>query len=74
MITKLVIKVRDKSGRPISNASVDLLSKNLDNFTKTTNASGIVEFEILRANYILRVSKEGYLPYEETLDLSEREH
>ena len=69
---KLTVEVKDEEGRPISNAYVDLLSEDVGNFTKTTNASGIAEFEIPRTNYTLRVSKEGYLTYEETLDLSER--
>jgi hypothetical protein len=68
--TKLKVEVRDEKANPIVGANVSLVSKEFGNFTKTTNTSGIVEFEIPRANYTLKISKKGYLSYEEPLDLS----
>lgn len=68
--SKLIVGVRDETGKPIANTNVTLSSKDVGNFTKVTNASGIAEFEIPRANYTLSVSKKGYLSYEESLDLS----
>ncbi|RSN71658.1 carboxypeptidase-like regulatory domain-containing protein [Candidatus Methanodesulfokora washburnensis] len=69
--TKLIIEVKDVAGMIIDNAIITLFSKDLiDNFTKTTNVSGIAEFEIPQANYTLTVFKKGYLPHRESLDLS----
>jgi len=69
--SKLIVEVKDGKGRPIENATITLSSKDFGNFTKITTASGIAEFEIPRANYTIKALKKGYLPYEETLDLSE---
>jgi len=70
LITKLTIEVLDVAGMPIIDANVTFSSKNVGNFTKATNASGIAELEIPKTNYTLTVSKKGYLTYEEVLDLS----
>lgn len=70
LVGKLTIEVRDSAGMPIRNANVTLSSKDVGVFNKTTNESGIAEFEIPRTDYTLSVVKKGYLPYEEVLDLS----
>jgi LEA14-like dessication related protein len=67
---KLKLEVVDEKGNPIRDANVTFSSKDVGNFTKTTNDSGIAEFEIPRTNYTLSVIKKGYLPYKEVLDLS----
>jgi LEA14-like dessication related protein len=67
---KLKLEIVDEKGNPIRDANVTFSSKDVGNFTKTTNESGIVEFEIPRIDYTLSVKKKGYLPYEEVLDLS----
>jgi hypothetical protein len=67
---KLKLEIADEKGNPIKDANVTFSSKDVGNFTKTTDASGIAEFEIPRADYTLSVKKKGYLPYEEVLDLS----
>jgi LEA14-like dessication related protein len=67
---KLTIEVRDPAGMPISYANITFLSKDVGNFTKITNTSGMAEFEIPRTNYTLSVVKKGYVPYEEVLDIS----
>jgi LEA14-like dessication related protein len=67
---KLKLEIVDGRGNPIKDANVTFSSKDVGNFTKTTNDSGIAEFEIPRTNYTLSVVKKGYLPYEEVLDLS----
>jgi len=67
---KLTLEIRDEAGAPINNATVAFSSKDVGNFTKTTNASGMAEFEIPRTDYTLTVSKKGYLSYKEFLDLS----
>jgi LEA14-like dessication related protein len=67
---KLKLEIVDEKGNPIKDANVTFSSKDVGNFTKTTNESGIVEFEIPRIDYTLSVKKKGYLPYEEVLDLS----
>jgi LEA14-like dessication related protein len=67
---KLKLEIVDEKGNPIKDANVTFSSKEIGNFSKTTNESGIAEFEIPRVNYILTVSKKGYLPHEESLDLS----
>ncbi|MEM0328213.1 MAG: hypothetical protein QXP36_01845 [Conexivisphaerales archaeon] len=65
---RLTVKIRDEAGNPLSDVNINLTS-HLGNFSKTTNSSGIAEFEIPRANYTLSISKKGYLPHQETLDL-----
>jgi LEA14-like dessication related protein len=67
---KLKLEIIDEKGNPIRDANVTFSSKDVGNFTKTTNESGIAEFEIPRTDYTLTVKKKGYLPYEEFLDLS----
>jgi LEA14-like dessication related protein len=67
---KLKLEIVDEKGNPIKDANVTFSSKDVGNFTKTTNESGIVEFEIPRTDYTLSVTKKGYVPYEEVLDLS----
>jgi hypothetical protein len=67
---KLKLEIIDENGNPIKDVNVTFSSKDVGNFTKTTNASGIAEFEIPRVNYILTIFKKGYLPYEEPLNLS----
>ena len=69
-IIELTIEVRDIAGIPINNANVTLSSKDVGDFIKNTNASGVAEFKIPRTDYTLTVSKKGYLPHEESLDLS----
>jgi len=69
LITRLPINVRDAAGTPIIDANITFASE-VGNFTRTTNASGIAEFEIPRANYTLTVFKKGYLPHKESWDLS----
>lgn len=66
---RLTIEIKDEMGSPLNDANIALVS-DIGNFSKTTNASGLAEFEIPRTNYTLTVSKEGYLPYKESLDLS----
>jgi len=58
---------------PISDVNVTIVSKEAGNFSKTTDTTGLAEFEIPRANYTLSLSKRGYLSHEETLDLSKSE-
>jgi hypothetical protein len=67
---RLILEIKDEAYNPLSNAIVTLSSKEFGDFTKTTNDSGIAEFEIPRTNYTLSVVKKGYLPHEEVLDLS----
>jgi LEA14-like dessication related protein len=67
---RLILEVKDETGKPLNNANIILFSKDFGNFNKTTNASGIAEFEIPRTSYTLSVVKKGYLAYEEVLDLS----
>jgi LEA14-like dessication related protein len=67
---KLTLEIKDQTGKPLSDANVTLSSKEVGNFSKATDTSGRVEFEIPRTNYTLSVVKKGYLPYEEVLDLS----
>jgi hypothetical protein len=66
---RLTLEIKDEAGNPIRDANITL-AFDAGNFSKTTNGSGIAEFEIPRANYTLSVTKKGYLPYEEVLDLS----
>lgn len=66
---RLKLEIIDETGSPVSDVNITFVSE-LGNFTRTTNASGVVESEFPRANYTLSVSKKGYLPYEERLDLS----
>ncbi|MDI6807218.1 MAG: carboxypeptidase-like regulatory domain-containing protein [Candidatus Aenigmarchaeota archaeon] len=66
---RLTIEINDEAGNPLRDVNVTFAS-DVGNFTKTTDASGIAEFEIPRANYTLTVSKKGYLPHKESLDLS----
>jgi LEA14-like dessication related protein len=67
---KLRVEIVDEKRVPIKDVNVTLSSKDVGNFNKITNSSGIAEFEIPRANYTLIVSKKGYTLYEEVLDLS----
>ena len=67
---KLTVEIWDDVGKPISDVNVTFDSVDVGNFSKTTNVSGVAEFEIPRANYTLTVSKKGYLPHEDCLDLS----
>jgi hypothetical protein len=65
---RLILEIKNEAGKPISDVNITLAS-DVGNFSKTTNAAGIAEFEIPRVNYTLTVSKKGYLPYEESLSL-----
>jgi len=67
---KLRLEIINEKGNPIKDANITFSSKDVGNFSKATNASGIAEFEIPRTNYTLSVTKKGYLPYKEVLDLS----
>jgi len=67
---KLTVEIWDDVGKPISDVNVTFDSVDVGNFSKTTNVSGVAEFEIPRVNYTLTVSKKGYLPHEDCLDLS----
>lgn len=65
-----LIEVKDEVFSPIDGAEVILSSKYGD-FINTADELGVVKFEVPTANYKIKVFKEGYLPYEGSLDLSE---
>jgi len=67
--SKIIIEVKDEKWNWIEGANVTLISKE-GNFSGLTNASGSVEFEVPTANYTIRVSKEGYITREESIELS----
>jgi LEA14-like dessication related protein len=68
-LSRITIEVKDRSWSPIVGANITLVSEGKE-FKKITSESGLAEFEIPATNYVLKVTKEGYEPYQESLDLS----
>lgn len=62
------IEVKEGEGWPIKGAEISLVSKH--SFSKSTNMFGSAEFKIPSAKYELKVRKQGYKPFEDSLDLS----
>ncbi len=63
-------KVVDSSGQPVEGATVAILLNGETVASTTTAADGTYTLEVNPGVYVLKVTKEGYTPYEEAVDLS----
>ena len=63
-------KVVDGSGNPVEGATVAILLNGATVASTTTAADGTYSLEVNPGVYVLKVTKEGYTPYEEAIDLS----
>jgi hypothetical protein len=67
--SRITIEVRDEAWNPVGGTKITFVYE-FGHFSKFATESGLAEFEVPATKYTVIASKEGYEPYQESLDLS----